>query len=496
MKNLKNILRRSNLTPLERVTTLVHHGFHQDKTGKRILSDAELHAITRGWKADPDEVREYNRYLKIVHFENTLRMDTHMFAFQAELSLVKNQRMISYFLSDLKITEGVRLQEMTTEVSKEEAMRFAANYTYLDYRRMLHTFTFHNLSYDIQKDLYLLDDSVAESSEYLEDEVLLYEVFNNGTSTKKDKDMLVDTIFSRMYVDGMRKLRRGTEKDGFLLSGYFAELPLREVINKVACEANIPYKDREDEELLADIEEYITGKGTTIQQIVKETLHTWLAKGLFTKEFIPIFASEDFKTWNGNTKESHKELFRIWYKELKKSEGYFQELFNAGKLEKRSKEMVFLGEKRVVEILTGESLYTCSEDADFVSEYKQQVEALLPFTNLVYLIDKHKNPQSAYTTLCELRKLAKDVSDIFDINLTEEYDQVIDRYKDEASLLNHELRKLTDAATEYLYTHSKQQIRYEIHIVDGTFNFDLEEKGKTAEIVKRYVDEFKTAMPS
>ena len=43
MKNLNNIIKRSNLTPLERMTALVHNTEHKQKTGKSMLSDAELH---------------------------------------------------------------------------------------------------------------------------------------------------------------------------------------------------------------------------------------------------------------------------------------------------------------------------------------------------------------------------------------------------------------------------------------------------------------------
>lgn len=71
------------------------------------------------------------------------------------------------------------------------------------------------------------------------------------------------------------------------------------------------------------------------------------------------------------------------------------------------------------------------------------------------------------------------------------YDELIESYKDEVMLLNHELVKLTDMATEHLHMNAKEDFRYGINITDGKFWFDLEERGDTASIVQKYAEEFK-----
>ncbi len=63
--------------------------------------------------------------------------------------------------------------------------------------------------------------------------------------------------------------------------------------------------------------------------------------------------------------------------------------------------------------------------------------------------------------------------------------------KDGVMLLNHELVKLTDLATEHLHMNAKEDFRYGIHIVDGKFLSDLEEDSGTANIVQKYAEEFK-----
>jgi len=42
MKNLANLLRKAELTPRERVVTLVHNDIHRDENGKSALSESEI----------------------------------------------------------------------------------------------------------------------------------------------------------------------------------------------------------------------------------------------------------------------------------------------------------------------------------------------------------------------------------------------------------------------------------------------------------------------
>jgi hypothetical protein len=491
MKSLNNILLRANMTPLERVSALVHNNAYKEKTGKDILSESQLHTLTHGWTAHIGQINEYNRYIGIVQLEHSMRIDAQMFSYYAELALVRNERILTYCLADLKKMNGVHTIDLMQGITKEESVRFALAHTYLEYFHVLHIHTFFNLPLEIREDLVLLDDSVGYNKQYLEDETLLYEMFKSGKISKKDKDSLVDTIFSRLYYEGIKKMRNGTEKDGFMIGDFFAELPLKEVMHKVADDMGIKYKNQSDEEVLEGIEKYSIDKDVTMEHLTRETLHTWLDNGLFTKDFTPIFASDRFDTWNGNTKKSHEELFMIWYEELQKSRKYFASLFSARKLKRQEAEMTILFETRVVEMITGESLYACEEDLELVREYKKQVEMILPFSNLALFIEKYAKPVQNYKTLCQFRKLGNKASEMFDVNFTEKYDELIESYKDEVMLLNHELVKLTDMATERLHANTEKDFRYGIHIVDGKFWFDLEGNSDTASIVQKYVEEFK-----
>lgn len=494
MKNLSNILQRANFTPLERVATLVRNNAHKEKTGKDILSESQLHALTQSWSPRLGSVNEYNKYVGVARLESTMRVDFHLFAYRAELALSRNQRILSYSLADTKRMNKTNDDEIMKGITQEESIRFATTHTYLEYRHTLHLFTLFNLPLEVRQDLVLLDRSVAFSKEYFEDEVLLYGMLKDGKLNKKDKETLIETIFTRLYYDGVRKMRGGSERDGFLVGGSFAELSMEELMRKVAQNAGIDHKEKNEDELLDALAIYTTEKGVTIASLVREALSTWLDDGLFTRDFTPIFFSDRHNTWDGDTKKSHSELFTLWYEELEKSKKYFSGLFSARKLKKQEMEMNILGEKKVHEIITGDSLYACREDLEFVEEYKKQMDMILPFSNFALFIEKYAKPIRNYTTLCQFKKLGIEMADIFDADFTEQYNNLIESFEDEVKLLNYDLSKLTDVATEHLYQNAEEEFRYSIHIMEGKFWIDLEEEAEADDIVEKYAEEFRKAM--
>lgn len=492
MKNLSNIIKRSNLTPFERVAALVRHNAHKQKTGKDLLTEAQLQNLTQGWSARMGEANAYNRYLEIARLENSMSIDATTFSYKAELSVVRHQRVLAYCLENIKNGKDLMNSETMMEgLTEEECLQFALSHIYLEYRDTLHFFTFENLPLEVRQDLALLDDSVGFSKRYLDDETTLYEMMRDGKITKKNADTLIDTIISRFYFEGIKKMRGGTERDGFMIGDFFAELPLKEVMHRIAHDAGIAWKNVDEEKLLDDIEAYAKEKGATMVSLTKESLRLWLEDGLFTEYFVPMFASDRYDTWNGDTKKSHKELFAIWYAQLEKSRAYFASLFSSRKLKRQEAEMNILFETKVVEMITGESLYMCREDLEFVRQYKKQLELMLPFSNFACFIDKYAKPVRSYRTLCEFQKLGKKVSNTFDVDFTTAYDELIESYKEEVKLLNHEMRKLTDMATEHVYKNADETFRYEIHITDGRFGFDLEEESEVLNVIERYKEEFK-----
>jgi hypothetical protein len=489
MKSLTNILRRSNITPFERVATLVHNDIYKEKTGKDALSESDIYTLTKGWNASNSEANEYNKYIKIVQLESSMKMDAQMFLCRSELALLRNQRVLDYDLFNNKMFKNLSNQELMKDVSKEESIRLLTQSTYFEYQRLLHIFTFNNLPKEIQDDLLLLDEVIASDKKYLDDQVFLYEKFKDSSElSQQDKDLIISHIYSFIYHEGLKKIRQNaTEKDGFSLYSFFAELSAKDIFKKLINDSHIPY-DNNEENLLSAIEEYAKSKNISIESLIKDMLSHWLDDGLFINDYQPLYMSERYDTWNGNTKNNHKELFMAWYTELQKSKQYFQKLFDGNKLVKQNLERDLLDIPRTIEIVTGDSLYRCNENFLFIKEYKEQIEILLPLANMFLFAKKHAIPIKNYKTLCEFKNIAQKLSTVFDIDMTERYQEFIKLYTEEIDIFNHSLRRFIEKSTEYLYT--EKSLLYVIDITEGIFLFDLNTDDDIAEIARSYSAEF------
>lgn len=496
MKNINNILRRANITPLERVTLLVHDDVQKEKTNKHMLLDSDRHSLINAWNPSVSEVKEYNRYINIVQLEDFMKMDAQMFLYRSELSLLRNHRLLDGLISVVRRMKTITQQSFTKDIPIEKSINFLTQNTCLRYSKILHIFTFHNLPKEIQDDLLLLDGEITNCEKYMDDQVFLYERFGDSDIlSQKDKELIVNRIYSRMYYEGVKKIKNSTaEKDGFLLNTFFGELPIKDLFKKILADeygASDKNEGNNEDNILSTITEYAKIKNVTIERLIKEKLFWWLDNGLFTKEYSPIFMSEYFDTWSGDTKKNHTELFIIWYEELQRSKQYFNSLFDSKKLNKKIIEKDFLGTARPIEIITGDSLYNCKENVDFVKEYQKQIETLLPISSIFLFIEKNTTPIINYQTLCEFKKLAQNVSTLFDVDMSDRYIEFANLYVEEVNLLNLSLSRLIDMATEYLYI--EESLRYIVDINEDNFmfNFEIDYKGKVVDIAQTYSDEFK-----
>lgn len=482
MKSFANILRRSNITPKERVQTLVHNDVHKEKTGKDILSENDIYSLTKAWRPAEGEAREYNRYIGIVQLENCMKMDTLMFFSKSTIALLRNQRIVDSFSPETHPIAKTVDKYIVQDVPKAEAIEYCTQVTYLEYQKLLHVFTFNNLPETTQRNLKLLDEFVASEKQYLEDQVFLYELFKNGEKlSEENKTAIINRIYSRVYYEKMKEVKGGAEKAGFLIHSHLAEFPVKEVVRKLLNDKGIPCrKSDSDEEILSAFETYANRMEVSMEFLFKETLSHWLDQGLFVKDYPPLFANE------------HRDLFMAWYAELQKSKQYFQELFDAKKLKKQKLETEFWGRPKTLEIVTGKSIYAYKEDIFFVKEYRRQVEILVPFATLFLFTKKHASPVKNYKSLCVLKDLAQKISDIFDVDMTEKYAELIDSFKDEVKLLNLSLGRLIDVEIQLLCL--EDSFHYALDIIDNAFSFDLDADDGMAEIAHMYMKEFEKAI--
>jgi hypothetical protein len=266
MKSLTNILRRSDLTPLERVTALVHNNVHKDKTGKGILSDAEFRSIAELWRPKNNyEVKEYNKYKKTSELEISMRMDAQIYLYRSENNLLKAHRVL-----DRRVFGYTELNDLTKHdrakdhVSESASINLLTQHSYLVYDELVHKITFAHLPDNIQKDLIILDEEVRSDLTYLKDEVLLYELFGNTTALNDNqKKALVNIVYPAIYSEQFKNIRGCKEKHGFKFRHFFAGLAVIEILYKCADYLYVTY-DKKDEKhlygLLNDLQSYADSK--------------------------------------------------------------------------------------------------------------------------------------------------------------------------------------------------------------------------------------------
>ncbi len=493
MKNLANILRRSNLSPKERIVTIIQNEVYKEKNGKGTLTESEIYSLSQGWTPkDSYEAKEYNKYLEASKLEKSMRLDARMFAYRSENLLLRSNILINYTtylentLDDFKKNETV-----SRYVPQEEIINFIMENTYLCYDKLIHIFTFNNLSMNIRDDLLLLDEYASYDSKYLEDEVFLYEIFNKSTPLDaQNKDTLINHIFSRMYNDGFRKIKNGSEKDGFMLLHSFAELPINKVFEKWAEYAHINLDEKNistENYLLNKFEEYSKEKNQTMKMIVKETLSRWIDNGLFVSEYAPLFFSNRKDTWNGNAKLTHKEIFTKWYTELQKTKTFIGNLVSDGTLEIKFIDREIFSTIEKIKIVTSKSLYKCKLDIDFVKECKDQMMVLSPVVGLFLFIKKNNNPLVNYKTLKSFCEIAQIFSDIFDIDMTDKYSESLQSFEQELNMINITFSKLLDKVSGLLYT--DKNIKYVLEINDDNLLFNLNDR--SSQVADSIIDDYK-----
>jgi hypothetical protein len=486
MKNLANILRNADIKPKDRIITLVKNNFHRDKNGENILTDSEIYSLTTGWKPkNSHEVNEYNKYLELSKLEISMRLDAQTISCKSENLLLRSNAVIKDIKYKTSTWSNIVFDKY---ISRQEAVDFAIKNTNFEYESLIHTLTFNNLQKEIRDDLLILDEGVAHDKKYLRDEVFLFELFKGSKAfNTQDKNILIDRIYSCIYSEGYRKLKNGSEKDGFLTLHFFAELPVGAVLIKWAEYANIKLDEIDSDQTLEILEKYTKDNNKTMEVVIKETLSRWIDEGLFTKEYIPLFFSNDYNTWNGNTVETHKDIFNIWYKEYKKTKVFIDKMLIDEDLKSEFTKNSLLGTKEDVRVVTGESLHNCKFDIDFIKEYKEQINILLPLVGMYLFIKKYNEPINNFKVIKGFYELSKTFSEVFDVDMSDRYKEFLDSFKSVIDFINISLCASLDDISFFIHTQNKN--KYPIGINDNNLTFDVENEPE--EIISDVLSDYK-----
>ena len=570
-KNITSILQRGNITPKKRVLLLVADEVSQERDGKSLLTDADRHALSEGWTPkDNNEVKEYNLYnegRKNIAFGELDAQTTYL---NATVGFLRASKYISYILYKNRFTketktikEGIANKAIDSLLNKydfntiknqitntpniilegeanERALNIKLNknnedlnlvlgYLGLELDYTIYLYAFELAGEGLQKDLLALYPDANTERGYLEQEETIFNLFNGKDKlTQEAKEKLAELIADECFSKYLNERS---------FNGYYANIPLLEVLNKWGRDNNAiakkpedlskhlkdskEYKDEGEEvadlfnamkkDLLPKLTAYAKENKREIKDIITETILKWLNEDLMD-EYAPLFKSDEKATCNEqDTKLTHKEVFKKWLEVKAKATETIQELIDKGELKTTKKTRDFKRIKTLVEklaketgqdeldtpitetktIITGESLYNLKGDFNFVKDLREQAEDFKLFGALVLFLKECRFIKD-YVLLLGFLELYKKLSNIYDTDLTYKIKGYIKSFNGDLEGLKMEFLMLADDITQENYKGDRVYYLSESYIEDLlTMPFDPNSIKPDKERLKVYFDAFK-----
>jgi len=580
-KNITSILQKGNIKPRDRVKLLVADDVSRERDGKALLTEADKHALSEGWTPkDNNEVKEYNLYNEGRRNIAFGELDAQTTYLNATVGFLRASKYISYILFKNRFTEetktikegianraidsligkydietikdtieGEALKDQLTKgkpaillegeaneialnnkLNKHnEALNLVLGYLGLELDYTIYLYAFELAGEQLQADLLALYPDAKTERSYLEQEEIIYNLFNSKDKlSQTDKEKLAELIADECF---------NKYSSEWSFSGYYADIPLLEVLNKWGRDNNAiakkpedltkhlkdgkEYKDEGEEvaDLFNAIKKDLTPKLTAyakenkreIKDIITETILKWLDEDLLD-EYAPLFKSDKKATCNEqDTKLTHKELFKKWLDIKAEATKTIQGLIDKGELktEKKIREYKRLknlylklaqetGQDRqdtpITEtktIITGESLYNLKGDFNFVKDLREQAEDFKLLGALVLFLRGCKFIKD-YATLLGFLELYKKISKVFDEDLTYKIQGYIKSFNEDLEGLKMEFLMLADDIMEANYKSDRVYYLSESYIEDLlTMPFDPASVKPDTDKLKVYFDAFK-----
>ena len=554
-KNITSILQKGNIKPSDRVKLLVADDVSRERDGKALLTEADKHALSEGWTPkDNNEVKEYNLYNEGRRNIAFGELDAQTTYLNATVGFLRASKYISYILFKNRFTEetktikegianraidsligkydietikntieGEALKDQLTKgkpaillegeaneialnnkLNKHnEALNLVLGYLGLELDYTIYLYAFELAGEQLQKDLLALYPDAKTERSYLEQEEIIYNLFNGKDKlTQEAKEKLAELIADECF---------NKHSGEWSFSGYFADIPLLEVLEKWGRDNNAIAKKPEDlTKHLKDSKEYknegeevadlfnavkkdltpkLTAYAKENKREIKDIITETILKGLngdLLDEHTPLFNSDKKATCNEqDTKLTHKELFKKWLDVKAEATKIIQGLIDKGELKterkireyKRLKNLYLklaqeTGQDRqdtpITEtktIITGESLYNLKGDFNFVKDLREQAEDFKIFGALVLFL-RECNFIKDYATLLGFLELYKKISKVYDIDLTYKIQGYIKSFNEDLESLKMEFLMLADDIAEASYKGDRVYYLSESYIED------------------------------
>jgi hypothetical protein len=469
MKNISNLLRTADLTPRQRILMCIHEEIHEMQTGVKSLNSADIYALSTGWKTKHrHEVEEYNKYFHTWEALRYLKIDMQTTYLNAIINIQHVEKTCMYVKYENTGGFMRAIEKLLTDEDKEKALSLILQNTGFDYESLVHKMAFENLSSEVQADmLALYPDSNTEYSFFSEEEKLS-EICKDKTKIDDEGiQKITDYIFDSISWDYMKFVvdhKMGISSAFF--EGYFASIPILFFVRKLASKFNVQYIDEEGmKEKVYQL--------PNIQHEFKTIIHEEVTNGLLFKEFIPLCNSSDYATCNSiDTKFKHYKVLEQYIAEKDKARVCIQKYIDEGKLviEERYKELFDI--RKYYKSIAGEGLYYLDEDITFVNDYKTQVDSIMMFDYMIYLIQRSEFIKY-YSELLAFDDLLKQCSLLLEVDLSFMSEHYVETLKEKIRYINQHIRTVHDKMDGELYSNKDLQFFMETYVQD--FEFKIEE---------------------
>lgn len=472
--NFTSLLQKGNLTPKERSLMIVHDAVALEREGKGFLSDADKYALVEGWHPkDNNEVREYNKYNGGWRTVGYAELDAQTTFLQAQNAFLRACLATSYYLhadyervmrSDSKLFDWSNLN-CEKRPNAKDALDSVLENSGLQRDYMVYRYAFESMDEGLLQDLLKLYPDVKTESDYLYNELALFELLEGNTVPSDEaKDVIADLIAERAYNEYRAALVEKRENSGkenvsdfspWSFHGYFADIPLLAVAKKCAEYEGLDVPPAEDESALArflleKLTIHAAGGKTDLGCLIKQAARRYLDEGLLS-EYPPLFLSERKETVNGeSTVLTHKEVFTRWLEAKTKADHEIKKMMDEGKLEVRRISDELFGVRREQTTVLGKSLYRLEGTMGFIEDYKKQAEALVPVGFLFELIQQ-SDLMYHYSLLLGFEDILKRLSVIYDVDLTYKMRGYLATIRKNLDLLNDMLQIIKDKYVSEAY---------------------------------------------
>ena len=518
-KNITSILQRGNIKPSDRVKLLVADDVSRERDKKALLTEADKHALREGWTPkNNNEVKEYNLYNEGRRNIAFGELDAQTTYLQLANSFLRTRIYLGYILDKDYAKKDKSIKELMADevfksllkkVDEAKALNLVLEYSGLEIDYTIYLYAFELAGEQLQKDLLALCPDAKTEHSYLEQEEIIYNLFNGKDKlSQTDKEKLAELIADECF---------NKYRGEWSFSGYFSDIPLIEVVKKWADDKSLDTLEGEElrkEKLTA----YAKENKREIKDIITETILKWLNEGLLD-EYVPLFKSDKKETCNGqDTKLTHKELFEKWLDVKAKATETIQGLIDKGELKTEEKIKTFGRFKKMIDvmlkstidfkgktgqdkqdapiteaktIIAGKSLYNLKGDYQFIKDFKEQVEDFKICGALVLFLRECEFVKY-YATLLGFLELFKKISKVFDADLTYKIQGYIKSFNEDLESIKIELLMLAEAITKADYKGDRVYYLRESYLEEMLIMpFDHDKIKPDTDTLKVYFDAFK-----